>query len=218
MSTKICKGCAEEIKAKAKVCPHCQTKQPQPTSPVLIVMLVVAGLMTCICCAGLPAPKERRVQAPGAEGQVAPVLAEGPRWGVSDDVDQMTDERSITIAISAEEESRGILDPRRRLGIRCAGGKLDIILVDIGILPHRGQVVTYRFDGGEPVTIGVRDSSKVTDFFFPPSGVAAFVNQITKARVLRLKYTPYNESPRISTFRLPADTGPVGMVVEACGG
>lgn len=146
--------------------------------------------------------------------------AKGNTWRVSESVAQMDSSKSVTVLLEAENEIKGWLKSHRpTLIVSCREGKTETYTnvgmnssVESGL--YNRHTVRVRFDEQKAFQQRWSESTDNEALFAPDGG--ALAEQIAKAKVMLLEFTPFNASPATVRFNVAGFDQHLGKVKEAC--
>lgn len=140
-------------------------------------------------------------------------------WSTDEGVSQMDGSKTITLSLEAEDEIQGWLDQQRpELIIRCKERSTNVYVitgmsssVEYGTETH---TVRLRFDDSSPQ---VEHWSSSTDdkALFAPIPVK-LARRLSKSKVFRFEFTPFQASPTIAEFRVEGLGENLDKVAATC--
>jgi len=142
-------------------------------------------------------------------------------WTMSEDVSAMDGSKGIALTLDAVGEIKGWLESTKpTLVIRCKEKKTTLYVitgtranVEYGMTDSAH--VRVRFDdGGSEGEVWNESTDGKALFATNPIRLA---NRLTKAKIFRFQFTPFNASPAIAEFRVDGARDKVSKVAEACG-
>jgi hypothetical protein len=127
--------------------------------------------------------------------------------------------RTLTLQLSALGDVQGWRQRvRPALAVRCLSRRTDVyVAVGTSVNAEGGDVhgVTVQFDEDPPMKEQWLGSASYQELFAPDG--FAFAQRLTRARLLRFTFTPYNSRPVAAEFNVQGFNEHTPVVARTCG-